>query len=700
MTDPFSMKELKDALKKVKTKKAPGPDGITEEMLKHLGACSRAVLHKIFNHSWMKGVVPAVWKEAIVIPVPKKGKDKKNPRSYRPISLLSCVGKLLERMVNRRLINHLESNNVLSPTQTGYRKFRSTEDQLVYLAQNIKDAFQEKRKILAVFFDLSNAFDKVWKEGLLVKLLRIGVRYKMYMWIQHFLFARTARVKLNGILSKKVCLREGVPQGSVLSPTLFLVYINDILTTLSKRVSNTLHADDLAIWNASEHTTTATYRIQEAISGISKWTLEWGLQINTSKTNSTLFSLFTSKEQIKLRLKDEIVPQTDTPTFLGVKLDTQLTWKPQKEKMERSSLQKLALMRKLAGTSWGADSSILTKVYTATVQPTMEYASTTWGTAAKTNKSRLDKVQNMALRVILGAMKTTPVHDMEKTASVEPLERRRSLKILIQGEKLRRLPSHPLHTNLAQPTKNHLKRQSLNHKYKELSRTHQDIVDVPIELLTDLPGSPTERQTYKCFWVSQASPQRNSSLESSETSPLPWLLTDSFVVSGYQAHLDPIWRLERAHQTTIFRLRTGHCGLSAHLKRIGISDTSLCECGQADQTPDHVLQSCPKYAERCQLTWPQGADLATKLWGSAEDLYRTASFVASTGLKVWPAWLSIAEEEEQTNLTKDQVDKCSGAGICLSSTKSYGNCAKWVKFKTLWWPSVWRLSSYLILSIP
>ena len=103
---------------------------------------------------------------------------------------------------------------------------------------------------------------------------------------------------------------------------------------------------------------------------------------------------------------------------------------------------------------------------------------------------------------------------------------------------------------------------------------------------------------------------------------------------GYQAHLDQIWRLERAQQTTIFRLRTRHCGLSAHLKRIGISDTSLCECGQGEQTPDHVLQFCPKYAERRQLTWPQDADLATKLWGSAEDLYRTAGFVASDGLRI------------------------------------------------------------------
>ena len=161
MTDPFSMKELKDALKKVETRKAPGPDGNIGELLKHLGACSRAVLLKIFNHNRMKGVVLAVWKDAVIIPVPKKGKDKKNPSSYSPISLLSCLGKLLERMVNRRLISHLESSSVLSPTQTGYRKFQSTEDQLAYLAQNIEDAFQEKKKVLAVFFNLSNAFDKV-----------------------------------------------------------------------------------------------------------------------------------------------------------------------------------------------------------------------------------------------------------------------------------------------------------------------------------------------------------------------------------------------------------------------------------------------------------------------------------------------------------------------------------------------------------
>ena len=130
---------------------------------------------------------------------------------------------------------------------------------------------------------------------------------------------------------------------------------------------------------------------------------------------------------------------------------------------------------------------------------------------------------------------------------------------------------------------------------------------------------------------------------------------------GYQAHLDPTWRLEWAPQTSIFRLHTGHCGLGAPQKRTGISDTSLCECGQADQTPDHVLQSCPIYTERHQLTWPQGADLATKLWDSAEDLYWTAGFVASAGLKLLPARLSIAEEEEEED-------------FCASFDDSYTSC--------------------------
>ena len=240
---------------------------------------------KIFEVCW---TIPTIWKEAVVRPIPKKGKDKQDPSSYHPISLLSCVGKLLERTINKRLIWHLESNSVLASTQTGYRQFRSTEG---------------KKKVLAVFFDLSKTFDKVWKEGLLLKLLRAGVHGKMYKWLSDFLFNRTARVKLDGMISRQVKLREGVPQGSVVSPTLFLVYMNDITTTVPRHVSNTLHADDFAVWCAEEHITRAVHPIQNTINEVCSWTESWALQLNTTKTVSTLFTLSAAKVKVSLKIK-------------------------------------------------------------------------------------------------------------------------------------------------------------------------------------------------------------------------------------------------------------------------------------------------------------------------------------------------------------------------------------------------------------
>ena len=282
----------------------------------------------------------------------------------------------------------------------------------------MKDAFQEKKKVLAVFFDPSKAFNKVWKEGLLLKLLCAGVHGKMYKWLSDFLFNRTATVNIDGMISRQVKLREGVLQGGVVSPTLFPVYINNITTTELRHVSNTLHADDIVAWCAEEHTTTDDHRIQNTINKV----CSWALQLNTTKTISTLFTLSTAKEKVSLKSNNQPVPQAETPTFLGVSLNTRLTWKPHLEAVEAKATRKLAIMKKLAGTTWGANSAILKQVYTGAVGPVAEYAYTTWNTVSKTNKSKLDRVQNISLRNILGAIRSKPIQQMEKTADLQPLE--------------------------------------------------------------------------------------------------------------------------------------------------------------------------------------------------------------------------------------------------------------------------------------
>ena len=258
LNSTLKISELSSDIRSLKPKKAPGPDGVSNDMLKHLGPIARNTLLEIFNRSWNKGLVPEVWKIADLVPVLKKGKDKTNRSSYCPISLLSCVGKLMERVVTRRLTWFLETNNIFSLSQTGYLQHRSTEDQLALLTQDIENSFQEKRKLLTVFFDLSKAFDRVWKKRLQWELLR-GVSGQMYKWTSSFLYHRVARVKLDGSLSREIRLSEGVPQGSVLSPSVFLLYVHDIVNTLPPRVTNSLHADDLAALTSAEHTSTATH---------------------------------------------------------------------------------------------------------------------------------------------------------------------------------------------------------------------------------------------------------------------------------------------------------------------------------------------------------------------------------------------------------------------------------------------------------
>ena len=211
MNSPFVTKELEDALTMLKLRKSPGTDNITNEMFLHLGPCSKKKLLQLFNDGWRTGTVPQVWREAIMIHILKTGKDKSKAESYRPVSLTSCVGKLVERLINTRLMWHLEEKKRITPEQAAFRQDRSTEDQITYITQAIEDAFQDKKLTLAVWIDLEKAFDKVWKEGLKLKLHQCGVAWRMYKWIGQYMHNRRAKVQIKQHLSKKRTLRQGCP---------------------------------------------------------------------------------------------------------------------------------------------------------------------------------------------------------------------------------------------------------------------------------------------------------------------------------------------------------------------------------------------------------------------------------------------------------------------------------------------------------
>ena len=312
----FTLRELDTAMKKLKPRKSPGPDKIHNEMLLQLSMMGKLILLKLINMTWDNKSIPATWRNAMLTPILKKNKPAEELKSYRPISLTSCVGKIAERMVNNRLYWWLESSKILTKYQAGFRSNQRTDDQLFRLTQKILDGFQDKKHTVAVFVDLQQAYDRVWRKGLFKKMLNIGIHGKLYHWIKGFLTDRTIQTKINNGLSSKQVLEEGLPQGSCLSCTLFLIFINDLPDVLD--TEKAMYADDLALWYTSRHVPIAKNRLNEDLLKLNNYCEKWKLKISIPKTVYTIFtnSHSIAKKNINLTIQDETLKKEDNPAYL------------------------------------------------------------------------------------------------------------------------------------------------------------------------------------------------------------------------------------------------------------------------------------------------------------------------------------------------------------------------------------------------
>lgn len=245
MNKDFTIHELEAALKSCKKGSSPGPDLIHYEMLQQMPECMKEKLLQLYNLVWATGKIPTQWKHAEIVPITKPEKKKSEPSSYRPISLTSALCKLMERMTNDRLTWHLETNKLFNPAQTGFRRNLSTQDQIMKLQDAIIKQRKSKGAVLGVFLDMEKAYDMLWVNGLLHKLKKLKIGGRMFSFIQDFITQRTFHVKVGDKASTKRTLQNGTPQGSVISPTLFLVMINDMATE-NKDVDLSLFADDSA----------------------------------------------------------------------------------------------------------------------------------------------------------------------------------------------------------------------------------------------------------------------------------------------------------------------------------------------------------------------------------------------------------------------------------------------------------------------
>ena len=353
-------------------------------------------------------------------------------------------------MIADRIYHLAETNNMLDPQQAGFRKGRSCEDQIIRITQAIEDGFQQKPKSLRsvlVLLDFSKAYDTVWRQRLLLTMYKKGVPLQFLRWLYGFLQNRQAKVLYNDCTSDSVNISQGLPQGSVLSPLLFLFYINSLAEILPKDTINALFADDVGILATGPTIKAAEEKAQEAVNIVVEWSREWRLTLNSSKSESSIFTTNRKEagESANIFIDGNKVPFNKTPKFLGVHLDRELTFVKHVTEIATRAKSKLRMLSALTHTTWGCLKQDLMKVYIAHIRSVMDYAAPGWQPwLADTNLNALEVVQNKALRIVSGNVQKSRLSARRKEAVIPSYTTLSKRFILRSVEKADRLPDdHP-----------------------------------------------------------------------------------------------------------------------------------------------------------------------------------------------------------------------------------------------------------------
>ncbi|GFN96533.1 Pol-like protein [Plakobranchus ocellatus] len=419
------MEELKNSVNK-SNESASGPDGVYYQFLRHLPESCLHTLLKLFNNIWTTGDKPSSWREASVVSIPKLGKDPSDPSNYRPIALTSCLCKTLQRMVNDRLVHVLESRNLLSKVQCSFRKDHSTLDHLVRVESFIKKAFARKKQVLAVFFDLEKAYDTTWRYGILKDLFDLDFRGRLPIFISNFLKDRHFKLKAENTFSSSYHQENGVPQGSILSPMLFNLKINNIINSVSKHVNASLFVDDFAIYAEGKHLQHLERTIQLCINNVQKWVSKNGFRFSVSKTTYVHFHRQRIYTEPARHLDGQPIPVKGEAKFLGVIFDQNLSFLNHVKYLKNKCSKALNLLRVVGHTDWGADRATLLKLYRTLVRSKLDYGSVIYGSAKKHVLRALDPIHHQGLRIALKAFRTSPIKSLYAEAGEPSLEHRQN----------------------------------------------------------------------------------------------------------------------------------------------------------------------------------------------------------------------------------------------------------------------------------
>jgi len=431
------LRVVRKKLQQQKTSKATGPDGIPARVLRECADVLSKPYSNLFNFSLKSSNIPNDWKCANVVPIYKSG-ERSDPNNYRPISLLSITSKVMESIINDYVKKHIYGSNLITKHQFGFRSNYSTFDLLTSATQQWENALNKGQEVKVAALDISRAFDRVWHKGLLSKLMALGIGGSVYRWIRSFLHNRSIKVIINGQQSTVSYINAGVPQGSVIGPTLFLIYINDLIDCVKNQVH--LFADDTTlsaiIPNGMESKTQVINSFQSDLRAIEEWAEKWLVNFNAKKTQLMTISRKKSKSiNDDITFVNESLIEVENIKLLGINITSSLDWSYHINHLAKRAGQRLGILRKARRILPPASISTL---YKTKVRSIMEYCGPIWQNASKCALNKLDTIQRKVCHLIGKKQNVIPEYN------INSLEQRRNVSGMCQ--------IHRMVTGVAPPT--------------------------------------------------------------------------------------------------------------------------------------------------------------------------------------------------------------------------------------------------------
>jgi len=418
LSTPITPEEITNTIKRTKNT-TPGASNINKTIIEHLPPRMISRLRHIFNAALATGYFPDKFKHATLTLIPKPGKSAHEVGNYRPISLLEVPGKLLERVITQRLIPHLENNQTHNIRQYGFRPHRGTESAIALAYEEIALGLANKHQTNAILRDVSKAFDKVWHDGLKYKLTQLHLPTHFTRLLCSFLDDRTATIRLGAHLGTPIHLRSGVPQGSVLSPTLYILYTANLPepTPYSNYIS---YADDITqiITHPSKSQHFMKRTTERAIQNINTFEHHWKIQTNINKFKLIPIARRNSQP---ITINNTNIPYTHTGNILGL----QFTSTGFTTHVKQRITQAKTTLTKLKRFSCCTPQTKL-RLYKTTVRPILEYTAIPLVAISYSQKLRMQSVQNKALLWVHGAtfLDRISAETLHRTYSMEPLNTR------------------------------------------------------------------------------------------------------------------------------------------------------------------------------------------------------------------------------------------------------------------------------------